>query len=159
MTAATIVEFLTARLDEDKADALATGDPRDWYVVTTGARDYPQTVASLGNVALICETFRGRGVNGDEDPYVTARHIARWSTKRALAEVEAKRRILARHRTWSAVYGPGDPYGEYCVGCGVGEIDGSPTTLIDECPELCDLAAVYASHADYDPSWAPETEG
>lgn len=140
-----VAEFLTARLDEDQADALATGDPRAWYVETRNARDYPQEVASLGNVALICNTFRGRGVNGDEDPYVTARHIARWSTKRVLAEVAAKRAILAR---WESPL-PQELYDAH--DWNEVEDGGKRDAVVDLI--VRHLAAVYAEHPDFDPAW------
>lgn len=63
--------------------------------------------------------------------------------RRVLADVEAKRRILARHQ-------PGERgayawiTGDWCAGCGTTGEDNSPRTEdINTCPELLDLASAY----------------
>jgi hypothetical protein len=58
---------------------------------------------------------------------------------RVLADCEAKRRIVERHRSKP------DTGGWYCAGCG----DDWP------CEDLRDLASVYADHPDYDEAWRP----
>lgn len=70
---------------------------------------------------------------------------------RVLAEVDATRRLLRRHH-------PVDypPWGVVCQGCGVEGPNDHPRNLIDECPELCDRAAVYATRPGYGEGWRPD---
>lgn len=70
-------------------------------------------------------------------------HIARHDPARVLAEVEAKRRILYEHRD--------DGYGD-CLGCGMNALE-EMCREIDDCPTLLALAAVYATHPDYQAEW------
>ena len=63
---------------------------------------------------------------------------------RVLAECKAKRAIVANHDGERS-----STTGDYC-----GFEDGR---FEIPCPELRHLAAVYASHPDYDPAWAPES--
>jgi hypothetical protein len=109
----------------------------------------------------------------------TSQHVARHDPARVLAEVKAKRRILHRHRptdpdwvasqrAWHDKYGgdaPFQPKPPACAGCGRcgsggrrGEAYRSYPRTPDftKCPELRDLAAVYADHPDYDPAWRVE---
>jgi hypothetical protein len=75
--AVTLVEFLSARLDEDEAAALAaTPDELDREDGITDSWDDPY----------------GEIQNRDSVSFL---HIQRWSPKRVLAQVEAKRRIVA----------------------------------------------------------------
>ncbi|GAA4209640.1 hypothetical protein GCM10022252_76450 [Streptosporangium oxazolinicum] len=63
------------------------------------------------------------------------------SGPRALAEVEAKRRTLARH--------PGATASSECPGCAA-HLDGTWVTPAGAtCPQLADLAAPYADHPGY----------
>lgn len=65
-------------------------------------------------------------------------------------DIAAKWAILARHRPVECAAGVA------CEGCGyTGDLD-YPRNLIDECPELRDLATVYADRDGYDPSWRPD---
>lgn len=151
----TIVEFLTARLDEDEALAgIATPGP--WRVETAPHRT---------NVVVPAEGLDRVGTTGrrlDMPPIFTgqtasisraqweadAQHIARHDPVRVLREVEAKRRTLARHS-------PILTYGSMaCDGCGWDREDGHHVEDINECPELRDMASVYAEHPDFDPAWA-----
>jgi hypothetical protein len=59
-------------------------------------------------------------------------HHPVMSTARLTSECEAKRRIVGRH-----------------AACGDG-FTSAPT-----CPDLADLASVYADHRDYRPEWRP----
>lgn len=61
---------------------------------------------------------------------------------RVLAECEAKRRIVERHR--------GEPFADdpttfFCVV--------TPSYGWWPCPDLLDLASVYVDHPDFDPAW------
>jgi hypothetical protein len=76
---------------------------------------------------------------------------------RGLRDVEAKRRLLAAHRRGDdvddyPVEWPPDPS---CVGCGFNSFEERTTAHIDNCPVLRALAAPFADHPDYDPSWSP----
>lgn len=77
-------------------------------------------------------------------------HIARHDPARVLREVEAKRRVLARHHEESHVSGP------ICRGCGfTGDLD-EPRNFIHECEELQDLAAAWSDHPSYRSEWSPQ---
>jgi hypothetical protein len=70
---------------------------------------------------------------------------------RVLADVEAKRRIVALH---SNRYDLGE-----CAICAEGWMDltsgeGSHSPLLFPCPTLRALASVYRDAPDFDPSWA-----
>jgi len=153
-----IVEFLTARLDEDEAGALATTP-----VLVTGrwkvARDKhadddaplqliqgedPDDPASeeysSTEVIAYCAYWQA-------EAEANLRHIARHDPARVLAEVKAKRRVMARH---SVVY---DLHTECCYGCGWDREEGFHVEGIENCQELRDMASVYDQHPDYDPAW------
>lgn len=82
-------------------------------------------------------------------------HMVTFRPSRILREIDTKRRIMARHKP----VGPDrlrrvrDELN--CEGCGwEGELGDPVTEDIDECPELRDLASVYADHDDYRAEWA-----
>ena len=121
-----LTAFLTARLDEDEQ----------------------QTRKLLCRAQEVCLELK--------EPKLLGRHIPGWDSwcdveklcVRALREVEAKRRIMGRHR---------DDGCGYCAGCetstrhsGIRELAPS-----GECPEKRDLAAIYSDHPDYRQEWAP----
>jgi hypothetical protein len=81
-----------------------------------------------------------------------ATHVEHHSPERVLREVEAKRRIMERHRRYDGI---GSKYTDYCEGCPSGDDSGYPEVELDECPELRDLAAVYSDHPDYREEWRP----
>ena len=72
-------------------------------------------------------------------------HGQRWDPARVLAEVEAKRRIVALHEPYSH----GD-LGDLCLECAGGAGEGADWP----CRTLRILASVYASHKDYRDEWA-----
>ena len=122
-----IVEFITARLDEDEA---AVAAPESWSAAdeSHGVR---RVDVDLSSECVAASTRSWR-----------AEHIARHDPARVLAEVKAKRAILARHSTGTGSlreFG-----GWYCEVCD------------DGCAEVPVLAAVYADHPDYDPAWRVE---
>ncbi|MDH6282858.1 DUF6221 family protein [Prescottella agglutinans] len=154
MNTPSIVDFLNDRLDEDEQVGLSAcvefeGEP--W-------------TADEGSVDCIHPCNRATVVEGAASPAV-ADHIARHDPARVLREVQARRRILARHREvregddywgfmWSWV---SDERGESqpCCGCGAsGDPDSPNVEHIEDCPELRDLAAIYADHPDYQQEWA-----
>lgn len=67
-----------------------------------------------------------------------------WDPRRALAEVEAKRRIVEMHGNGGHQCTDGSEYG----GGWYGEND-------IPCPALAVLASVYSDHADYRQEWKP----
>lgn len=70
-----------------------------------------------------------------------ARHVALHDPARVLREVEAKRRILARHVLSPATGDPELPW-DNCDDC---QFDGARWP----CDDLLDLATPYADHPDY----------
>ena len=65
---------------------------------------------------------------------------------RIYAEVELKRRVLARHAPYHLVgYEDEDPICDYCQGC--------PDW---PCADVLDVASVYFDHPDFDPAWRLE---
>jgi hypothetical protein len=157
-----IVAFLTARLDEDEAGALATTPvpiPGRWkaardknaddddplYLVQGEDEDDPGSEDYSGNSPVIAYSAEWQ-VEGAAN----LRHIARHDPARVLREVAAKRRVLERHTAgWR---GSGNP----CLGCNFGPQEDEFTEDIEECPELRDMASVYADHPDYNPAWRVE---
>lgn len=134
----TLVEFLRARLAEDRATAqAATAGPwgafvrAEVYVEQTGAED-GHLVAELPDCG-----------DHDSDRPADAAHIARHDPARVLAEVAAKEAILDEclgvqeqaDRDWN------DP--------GLNAMAGAYLDVVKL------LAAVHAGHPDYDESWRP----
>lgn len=82
-----------------------------------------------------------------------------WDPARVLREVAAKRRVLERHHPATS---PDYVYREripiyMCEGCGYETRYGhtEPVTEdINDCPELRDIAAIYADHEDYAAKWS-----
>ncbi|MET0489086.1 MAG: DUF6221 family protein [Acidimicrobiales bacterium] len=159
----TLSEFCLDRIAEDEATALAAATregAESWHWVDSET-DVPcdldaddealgdhladargETVTwrtSLRSVAVF-PTESGVGplpvfVLGyaEEVPVVTGRYLDRFDAARILAECEAKRRIVERHSACDDV-----SYGDAST-----------------CPDMRDLAAVYADHRDYDEAWRP----
>lgn len=93
-----------------------------------------------------------------EVPACVGGHIARHDPARVLAEIAAKRRVLARHcRADRAdhIYRERIPI-YMCVGCEYEPTWDDPqprTPDINDCPELRDLAAIWNTHPDYRERW------
>lgn len=99
-----------------------------------------------------------------EDPYdpvhpqggPIATHIQMHKPARVLAEVDAKRRIMAIHNRRADVY-PGDAGGTFdncCDGCGYEGICDDPVTEnINDCPILRALALPYAGRPGCRDEW------
>lgn len=123
-----IVEFLSARLDEDSAladkqDLLRAGEP------------YPDGSGIADNDAFPHYPW-GYRPEGEPEFMAGPGHPAR-----VLAEVVAKRAILAEHVNQFA---DDDPF---------------PRCIVDgnwPCSTLLALASVYADHPDFDPAWKVE---
>jgi hypothetical protein len=117
-----LVKFLRARLDEDEQTAREAGNRR-WLVQDNMIELWPERED---------DGFMSWPTRAD------ARHAARHDPARVLAEVEAKRRIIAEHH-------PVDPCDAH---------DASFDTI--PCDTLLALASVYAEHPDYREEWKPD---
>jgi hypothetical protein len=124
----TIVEFLTARLDEDEAVALA-------------AKGHP--------------LFDGTGIiTGRNESVVIgshlATHIARHAPDHVLADIAAKRAILDLHQPFSLDTDP-------VTGCKTCSYRNQWDELQIQwpCPTVRLLASVYAEHPSYRREWKP----
>ncbi|MFJ6316060.1 DUF6221 family protein [Streptomyces californicus] len=120
-----LVAFLKARLDDDAQAARACAGDGTW-------------------------TARDLGVYGPDLSDQVRTHAARQDhPARTLREVEAKRRIIERHSPHSM---------GSCRTCerphwGVQVCDHCERAA--PCPDLRDLATVFADHPDYLPEWRP----
>jgi hypothetical protein len=128
-----LAQFLRDRLDEDEQAARACASapwaieiPPMIHVSVQARRDKKWAWGQLGYVAT---------VERDED----RAHIARHDPARVLADIEAKRRIIALH-----VAEPGQ-HPDFC-GHDKHELP---------CPTLRLLALPYADHPDYRTEWRP----
>lgn len=147
-----LVEFLRARLDEAARSAEASGPhPVAWltFCDADGHLQYTAVGASADE--------RGESgiwiVDGKEVPAPAFVHVI-YDPARVLREVQAKRRIMARHiaardSTTNLNYGPSESH--MCAGCGFTE-DGRYFP-IDECPELRDIAMIYEGAPGWQEAW------
>lgn len=138
-----IVEFLTARLDEDEVAAKAA-TPGPWKTDDPLMSDHVGSVVLKDYVAS-CSVRSGYRENSIQD----AAHIARHDPARVLREVAARRRVMERHTAGWKKTGA-------CLGCNYGPQEDEFTEDIEKCPELCDMASVYDEHPDYKQSWSVE---
>lgn len=134
-----LIEFLRARLDEDEQTALAAS-PGPW----APNDECDEVLAVDGERVADGFALSGRQLRATVD------HIARHDPARALREVEAKRRILARHQ-------PIEVFGiMLCTHCGVVAGGQSARAAMSwPCPELRDAAAAHSDHPDYRDEWRP----
>jgi Family of unknown function (DUF6221) len=128
------VAFATARLDE--AAALACLGINERVKIRRGVAPSRwltspdrSDITDEGGILRVRHTWVREG-----------EHIARHDPARVLREVEAGRRIVARHRDC------GDGMGY----CGDGGHGGDVL-----CPDMADLLVRWADHPDYDESWKP----
>jgi hypothetical protein len=129
-----LVEFLTARLDEDEAVARAAGGEH-WYWSRV-RKDDEEPIILDSPSCLVSYEIVNEGY---------ADHAARWSPALVLAEVEAKRRIVdecANAAAWAASPDCDAPL-SYSTMAGV---------LLGA---LRHLASVYSDHPDYREEWTP----
>lgn len=122
-----IVEFLRARLDEDEAAAHQAFsnqmDPENGW-----GSDGRAVTPHVGVI--------------HED--VQRAHVVRWNPAVVLAEIAAKRALLALHA---------DGSGHECID---GYYDHATIdVLAGACPTTCILASVYSDHPDYRSEWKP----
>ena len=132
-----LTAFLSARLDEDEAVAKAAASaagPR-WHHELYWPDDGGDATAVIFSAAgaPLADTLHRE----DEE---MAAHIARHDPARVLRDVEAKRRLLARH--WPDRFGC-----QYCADGGHNSDRG--------CADLADLGAIWSDHPDYREEWKP----
>lgn len=130
-----LVEFLTARYDEEQRLAGAASEPgmgANWHTAGMGAdgRFVAEATEGAGSWGIARFTFAGHGT-----------HAAYWDPARVLADIAAKRGLLAFAAEYASEqedhYGTGD----------------APALPPAENPVLRLLAAPYAGHPDYNPAW------
>lgn len=123
-----LVEWLHARLDAEEQRAGEAGGVA-WHALGPCVYDGDPGVTGHRNWVAEAETE------------AQAAYIAEYDPARALRQVEAGRRILARHRVDESDHAWRYSAPRYCVGCGYqGDCDDPVTEDIDRCPELLDLA-------------------
>lgn len=135
-----LVEFLTARLDEDEQVARsAEGGTWSWRQGYGDMCDdpecrYGQLMSESGGSLTLLMDVHGYDVHRD---WEGAEHIARHDPARVLREVEAKRAILSWVEWHVMTFGA------------------SATLLASTQRLLLALASVYADHPDYQEEWRP----
>jgi hypothetical protein len=139
-----IVEFLKARLAEDEAAAQRAGA---WHPDWTYDRETFSVNSGTWSVAA-------RRANDVPLCDVDGEHVARHDPARVLRDIAAKRAIIDLHRSVPLVDGA---EGTTCAECGPTADDHAVWAFPGEdwtpCRTLKILAAIWAEHPDYDPSW------
>ena len=158
MSAPGVAAFVLARMDEVEAEARAAIGTSVWATQT--GRWVHRDVEHGGYTSLIVFAVaedHARTQVADltaawEGPE-RAVHIARNDPARVLAEVAAKRAIVALHHTSETP--------ERLAQIGVSRVGRDPSCSdrdypeeSDDCLTLLTLAALDADHPDYDPGWA-----
>lgn len=145
-----LVTFLRARLDIDEQvarEALAgewrNASTSSHYEDAAGPSEAVFTALPDAGLTVVART----GARGDRAAMVNAEHIARHDPARVLAEVDAKRRIIARYT--SAVEDSAEDEDGYYD-------ENRFEDARQLVPVLRLLALPYADHPDYRPEWAPE---
>jgi hypothetical protein len=149
-----IVEFLTARLNEDEQTARAA----------TGKYRSPTWRVDGDDETLLI--YPDDGSTGFTFDGPIAPHIARHDPARVLADVAAKRKIVEMHRPQYVSDDPDKHYGSHYEVIGSREIlvrDEEPhlpnwcrtCQELSPCPTVRQLALPHADHPDYDPAWRP----
>ena len=139
-----LVDFLRARLDEDEAAARAVGYDR------IEAIDY---LWGTRHLLLQCDDGNDSKATAEFDADLAA-HIARHDPARVLAEVEAKRDLLAAilaepHATLR-------PGGSTAIYCDADSDLGEPCECGRDARAIQYvrlLARPYRTHRDFDPAW------
>lgn len=132
----TITDFLWARITEDEQVAREASHSTGWRYdpgkVNAVSREESVFAGPPGARAI---TIASTGPEDDPQSMMDARHIARFDPARVLAGCKAKREIV-----------------EECERSILNDKDPSTAEWI-----AAHLAAVYASHPDYNQDWAPES--
>lgn len=144
-----IIEFLTGCLDADEK-RLRDGWYGDvyWQALNNAAALGGWTAArQIGLTVTQCDQIT------DAASALVKERLQGWQRQEAkerLADIAAKRRTMARHAGLELAPGK-----VICLGCGYYPGDINPAYDLDECPELRDLAAIYADRPDYQERWKP----
>lgn len=150
--ALTITDFLLTRIAEDEQVARETSHSTGWRYdpgkVNAVGREESVFAGPTGARAI---TIASTGPEDDPQSMMDARHIARFDPARILAECKAKRAIVEREEK-----GLRDAWRQRSAEHMQTWEDWASEWQELMSPDLCDLAAVYASHPDYDPTWALE---
>lgn len=141
-----LVQFLHARLDEDEQIA-RRADEEPWRLKTLGRHDQAavSTNATTGLVQLDGARATANGV-----------HIVRHDPVRVLAEVEAKRKLLALHEPHQQPgrYSDVNDRATWMMCCSMCQVD-----MVQESDWPCEtmrlLALPYADHPNYSKDWRP----
>lgn len=147
-----LVEFLTARLDEDEAAAkAATAGPwrynprKAWHLPppSFGVLSAAEEFVAAGPVERpVC--VAATGMADDPQSMRDAAHIARHDPARVLADVAAKRDTVEAYRLRVEQSDSAEDVsllvGYHATGLGIA---------------LRNLAVVHAGHPDYDEAWRP----
>jgi hypothetical protein len=159
-----LITWLRAALDEDEADAIAAmGDIHDttWTADTHTDKPAGHTDEEY-HVGIVLDgrtVIAQCGEEGFDNGAARATHIARHDPARVLREVAAKKAIMARHCVDEDAADPRFRHPKPripCRGCGWDDQQGTWATYnINDCPELRDLAAVYADRPGYREEWRP----
>lgn len=134
-----LVAFLEARLDEDEAAARA-------------AQEEPLPDNRFGRGTRIAYGLQSASIGLGYQAFALV-----WDPARVLAEITAKRRVLARHRAKQPLVVP--EYGLRswrvpCLGCGYdGAVGVHRTEDVNKCPELLGLADIWCTHPDFREEW------
>ena len=164
MTAPTITEFITARLDEWEQSAReATPGPwsaADEHGLMPGATP-AWCVSQLTPAGAYVQDVSDIPQGGDSEE-ADARHIALHNPAVILTLVAALRAIVNGHEPDVCEHIEDGTQHEYCEICSnvTPMWDDGPRALVGDegdwpCPTLRHIAAVWADHPDYDGSWRP----
>jgi hypothetical protein len=151
-----IVAFIRDRLDEDEQTArlMAQFFPSPWDVSDRGYMAKVDADEPHFRTVTMIEQWPGQPT-GSDAPYLgdMIAHVARWDPARVLAEVSAKRAILAEILRYEAKID-----GEWGCCCSVETIAAGecPETPLGEVTALLLLAAPFSDHSEFDPSWLHE---
>jgi len=138
-----LIAFITERLRDDECYAL------------NAFKDYGEDSGDTVNGPEWFEIWSGTVQCGPQGEHIAtfdsglSRHIVQHDPARALRQVEAGRRILARHHQSEASIS-----WAYCAGC-AHDPEGWPEIELNDCPELRDLAFVYSNDPGYQEQWRP----
>ncbi len=129
----TLVEFLTARLDEGERDALAAS-PGPW----TANAEHDEVMAVDG-----IHVADGFSLSGNQ-LRATVDHIVRHDPARVLRRVKAGRRLIERYERALRVGG------QSVSGFINGQDDGYAQACLDA---IEDAAEIHSDHPDYQEAW------
>lgn len=164
-----IVEFLTARLDDDQAaaDSADTADPSPWTAATSNDCGTNERARHGNGIVTAADGTALWDCEGSFTLCMTApsaEHVARHDPARVLREVAAKRAIVEayQHAAWNHAEAR-DAAARDLRSAPAGFVGraanryGAAMRYADALElAVLRLAAVYADHADFDEAWRLE---